>query len=118
LILIKRYRNRKLYDTEVKQYVSLDIIAGRIREGDDVQVVDNVTGDDVTVLILAQIIADQERRQGGDLLAHWRVGEHLLQALRGRFNLPSRLEVEALADQVEALTKLVDDLSRQVPPKT
>ena len=96
MILIKRYPNRKLYDTQAKRYVSLDIIAGRMRAGDDVQVVDNVTGDDVTVLILAQIIADQERRQGVDLPPHVRAGEHLLQLFRSRFNLPSRRRLRYL----------------------
>jgi polyhydroxyalkanoate synthesis repressor PhaR len=115
LILIKRYPNRKLYDTAAKQYVSLDIIAGRIRQGDDVQVVDNVTGDDVTVLILAQIVAGQERRQDSDLLSHWRVGEQLLQSIRSRLNVPSRSDVELLAEQVEALTKIVDALRTQAP---
>jgi polyhydroxyalkanoate synthesis repressor PhaR len=61
--LIKRYPNRKLYDTEAKHYVSLDDIAGLIREGAEVQVVDHATGEDVTSLVLMQIIVGQEKRR-------------------------------------------------------
>jgi polyhydroxyalkanoate synthesis repressor PhaR len=65
--VIKRYPNRKLYDTTAKQYISLEGVAGLIRGGADVEVVDNETGEDVTALVLAQIIAEAERRQGGYL---------------------------------------------------
>jgi polyhydroxyalkanoate synthesis repressor PhaR len=58
---IKRYANRKLYDTEAKQYVTLDGIAALIREGEDVQVIDNETGDDLTAVTLSHIILEQER---------------------------------------------------------
>ncbi len=65
--LIKRYPNRKLYDTEAKQYVSLDQVAQMIRQGTDVQVLDHATGDDLTTLTLVQIIAEQEKQRGGFL---------------------------------------------------
>lgn len=64
MILVKRYPNRKLYNTDAKRYVSLDILAELIRQGEDVQVVDHATGDDLTVLVLAQIIAEEERKAG------------------------------------------------------
>jgi polyhydroxyalkanoate synthesis repressor PhaR len=87
LIVVKRYPNRKLYNTAAKRYVSLDILADLIREGEDVQVVDHATGDDVTVLVLAQIIAEQERKQGGflpiPLLTGWiQAGGETLTLLR------------------------------------
>jgi polyhydroxyalkanoate synthesis repressor PhaR len=63
--VIKRYPNRKLYDTERKQYVALDQIADLIRRGQEVQVIDNVTGEDLTAIILTQIILEQEKRQAG-----------------------------------------------------
>ena len=59
--IIKRYPNRKLYDTAAKQYVSLDGIAAMIRRGDEVQVVDHATGEDLTTLTLTQIIVEQEK---------------------------------------------------------
>lgn len=67
MIIIKRYPNRKLYNTEEKKYVTLDGIAQLIKEGEDVQVVDHTTGNDITALTLAQIIYDQEKKQSGSL---------------------------------------------------
>jgi polyhydroxyalkanoate synthesis repressor PhaR len=60
--LIKRYESRKLYDTEESRYVSLDEIAGWIRQGQEVRVVDNATTADVTSQTLTQIILDEGRR--------------------------------------------------------
>lgn len=60
--LIKRYGSRKLYDTEESRYVSLDEIADWIRGGQNVQVQDNVTADDVTAQTLGQIITEEGRR--------------------------------------------------------
>jgi polyhydroxyalkanoate synthesis repressor PhaR len=65
--LIKRYPNRKLYDTEAKQYVTLEQIAEMIRAGHDVQVTDHETGEDLTTLTLSQVILDQEKKQAGFL---------------------------------------------------
>ena len=49
--LIKRYGSRKLYDTSESRYVSLDEVAAFVRDGQDVHVVENKTGDDVTAAI-------------------------------------------------------------------
>jgi polyhydroxyalkanoate synthesis repressor PhaR len=65
--LIKRYPNRKLYNTDTKQYITLDEIANLIREGDDVRVIDNTSGEDLTALTLTQIIFEQEKKQSGFL---------------------------------------------------
>jgi polyhydroxyalkanoate synthesis repressor PhaR len=65
--VIKRYPNRKLYDTEVKAYVTLDGIATLIRQGEEVQIVDHKTGDDLTALTLTHVILEQEKKQGGYL---------------------------------------------------
>ena len=59
--LIKRYGSRKLYDTTDSRYVSLDEVAAFVRAGDDIQVVENKTGDDVTAAILTQIISEEGR---------------------------------------------------------
>ena len=67
MALIKRYPNRKLYDTEAKKYITLDGIAALIREGVEVQVVDHTTGEDLTALTLSQIIFEQEKKGGGFL---------------------------------------------------
>lgn len=60
--LIKRYANRKLYDTESKRYITLDGIADMIRQQQDVKVIDHETGEDITALTQAQIIFEQERK--------------------------------------------------------
>jgi polyhydroxyalkanoate synthesis repressor PhaR len=59
-LLIKRYASRRLYNTETSDYVTLDDIAGFIREGRDVQIVDLKSGDDLTRQYLLQIIAEHE----------------------------------------------------------
>ena len=64
---IKRYPNRKLYDTEAKQYITLNGIADLIRGGEEIQVVDHTTGEDLTTITLTQIIFDQEKQQSGFL---------------------------------------------------
>src|SRR5688572_13178768 len=61
--VIKRYANRKLYDTQHSRYVTLDQIAEMIRGGDDVKIVDNKTKEDLTSVTLAQIIFEEEKRQ-------------------------------------------------------
>lgn len=64
MTLIKRYPNRKLYDTSARQYVSLEAVAALIRGGETVQVIEHGSGEDITALILTQIISEQERRGG------------------------------------------------------
>jgi polyhydroxyalkanoate synthesis repressor PhaR len=56
---IKRYDNRKLYDTEASEYVSLDDVAELVRSGETVEVVDNATGEDLTAQTLTQIILEE-----------------------------------------------------------
>lgn len=61
--LIKRYGNRKLYDTQESRYVTLDAIAGFVKAGEEVRVVDNDSHDDLTAVTFAQIILEEERRK-------------------------------------------------------
>lgn len=60
-ILIKRYANRKLYNTETSSYITLKGIAQLIDDKKAVQVIDNETGDDITSITLSQILVDSER---------------------------------------------------------
>ncbi len=60
--VIKRYANRKLYDTERSCYVTLEEIGLMIKDGEDVRVVDNKTKDDLTAVTLAQIIVEEEKK--------------------------------------------------------
>lgn len=57
-VLIKKYENRRLYDASNSRYVNLEDVAGMVRRGDDVRVIDVATGDDITRLILTQIIVE------------------------------------------------------------
>ena len=61
-VTIKKYANRRLYDTESSSYITLDKLAGMIREGRDFEVVDAKTGDDITHQVLTQIIVEEEAR--------------------------------------------------------
>lgn len=67
MLVIKRYPNRKLYDTARKQYITLAEVASLVRLGQDIQVVDNLTGKDITTLTLSQIILEQEKKHTGCL---------------------------------------------------
>lgn len=60
---IKRYSNRKLYDTEDKRYITLEQIAVLVRENQDIKVIDNQTGEDLTTVTLSQILLEQEKRK-------------------------------------------------------
>lgn len=59
--VIKRYANRKLYDTKQSRYVTLPQIAKLVREGEDVTIIDNTTKEDLTNVTLAQIIYEEEK---------------------------------------------------------
>jgi polyhydroxyalkanoate synthesis repressor PhaR len=61
--VIKRYANRKLYDPAARRYVTLDDVAALVSRGDDVEVVDQATGEDLTTLILGQVLLDGLRQR-------------------------------------------------------
>lgn len=81
---IKRYGSRKLYDSVASQYVSMQEVAAMIRDGQQIEVTDNKTGEDVTVQVLTQVISEQGRRgssfPSGLLHDLIRAGEEALQA--------------------------------------
>ena len=64
---IKRYPNRKLYDLDRKRYVTLDDISLMIQEGEELQVVDHDSGEDLTSVTLSQIIFEREKKRSGFL---------------------------------------------------
>jgi len=86
--VVKRYSNRKLYDTVESRYVTLPQIAELVRRGEDVRIIDNNTKEDLTSVTLAQILYEEERRQSRALplsalkeLIHTS-GEKLMTSLR------------------------------------
>src|SRR5882672_2875486 len=92
--LIKKYANRKLYDTRTSSYITLESIAGLVRDGHEIKVVDRETGHDLTQVTLSQIVLSEEKRgpgpgsEGGAL--HER-GQALLDYVRKTLNVPSDL---------------------------
>lgn len=126
--VIKRYPNRKLYDTRAKRYVSLETVADMIRRGESVQVVDNATGEDHTTLILTQIIVEQERRGGGFLPLEVltglvQAGGNTLAALRRHLSVPLGLlrqvdeEIQARIERLVGLGELAEDDGRRLGQK-
>jgi len=119
-VIIKKYANRRLYNTQTSSYVTLDHLAQMVKEGTDFEVRDARTGEDITRSVLAQIIFDEENK-----------GQHLLpiQFLRQliRFYgdslqafLPSYLEMSMESftkNQEEMRQKFADMFSGRVPFK-
>jgi polyhydroxyalkanoate synthesis repressor PhaR len=68
--IIKRYPNRKLYDTDQRSYITLEGVAELIRDGETVQVIDYTSGEDLTSQTLSQIILEKEKNQAGFLPQH------------------------------------------------
>jgi polyhydroxyalkanoate synthesis repressor PhaR len=125
---IKRYPNRKLYDTTAKQYVSLDSITAMIRRGDDVRVVDHSTGEDLTTLTLTQIIVEQEKQQSGFvpspiLMGLIRSGGNTLASLRRSLSVPLDLlhqvddEIERRLQQLVGLGELAEGEAQRLLEK-
>ena len=67
-VTIKKYANRRLYDTESSAYITLDRLAAMVREGREFEVVDAKSGEDITRQVLTQIIVDEEARGGTTML--------------------------------------------------
>jgi polyhydroxyalkanoate synthesis repressor PhaR len=67
-VVIKKYANRRLYNTETSTYVTLDDLAQMVRSDKDFVVYDAKTGDELTHAVLTQIIVEQEGRHGGQNL--------------------------------------------------
>ena len=94
---IKRYDNRKLYDTETSEYVSLSDVAELVRRGDTVKVMDKATGEDITAQTLTQIILE-EGKNGSPVIP-----SDLLHTLLRRSG-------EALDTGLDQIRSTVDDL--------
>ena len=67
-VIIKKYANRRLYNTGTSTYVTLEDLAGMVKSGEDFIVYDAKTGEDITRSVLTQIIFEQENKGGQNLL--------------------------------------------------
>ncbi len=106
--LIKKYANRKLYDTLTSRYITLEGISRLVRDGHDIEVVERDSGRDLTPLILSQIVMGEEKRvrtdNGGDTLQDR--GQALLDYVRRTLSGPAAMvssRVERGRSDVEGL---------------
>jgi polyhydroxyalkanoate synthesis repressor PhaR len=113
--IIKKYANRKLYDTRTSSYVTLEGIAGLVRDGHEIKVVDRETGQDLTQVTLSQIVLSEEKRgpsrmvDGGVLQER---GQALLDYVRKTLNVPSDL-VNQMERRRGDLEGMVDEAIEQ-----
>ena len=112
--VIKRYGSRKLYDTEESRYVSLEEIGDWVRAGQQIQVVDNQTGEDVTAHTLTQVILEEGRRGHAPFSADFlhdliRRGERVVSS--GVVSLQQGVDrlIQASVDRVGPLRQLRDE---------
>lgn len=117
-LLIKRYASRRLYNTETSDYVTLEDIAGFIRSGREVQIIDLKSGDDLTRQYLLQIIAEHESRGENilpvnvlnDLVRSYMVpgGGMMPQFLQGSFDMlrESQSKMVSNMSSINPMTKI------------
>jgi polyhydroxyalkanoate synthesis repressor PhaR len=111
--IVKRYTNRKLYDTEQSRYVTLEDIARLVREGEDVRVVDNEAGEDLTAVTLAQIILEEEKRKTNLVsVAFLRKLIHSGEAAVQDIGDAASRSIEVLGELTEKATGRVRDVAR------
>ena len=117
--VIKKYANRKLYDTFSRRYVTLEVIAELLRDGHEVRVVDRTSGEDITAVTLSQILLDLERQRRGPTAEPLLVdavrerGEQLIALVRTSLTLPRELRqraTDSLASTTQQLESRVDDV--------
>jgi len=124
MLTIKRYPNRKFYDTEEKRYITLDDISERIRGGREVQVIDQGTGEEITSVVLTQIIFEQEKKQTGFvprsvLTGLVQAGGYTMGRMRSALANPLELlkqideEIESRIDQLIKQGDLAEDEARR-----
>src|SRR5205807_1319942 len=105
--LIKKYANRKLYDTRTSRYITLEGISELLRQGAEIQVVDRESGRDITAVTLSQIVTTEERRSDFEPSSgRPERGQQLLSYVRDALNVPAVLvgqEVERRRGELETI---------------
>lgn len=106
-ILIKRYGNRRLYNTETSGYVNYQELIKIIREGHDVEVIDSRTKADVTKAVLMQVILEEEKNQSVLPVSF------LFQVIRSRESAVQDFLKNYLSSSFEAYLKTKDEFDRR-----
>ena len=108
--LIKKYANRKLYDTRTSRYVTLEAIAALVRDGHEIKVVDRETNQDLTQVVLSQIVLTEEKRGPARLVgagtdALQERGQAFIDYVRKTLNVPAAMvgEVERRRGDLETI---------------
>jgi len=113
--VIKRYTNRKLYDTVESRYVTLDEIAQMIKAGAEVKIIDNRTKEDLTSVTLAQIIFEEEKKRSQMPLGVLReIIRHGGEAVAGFYQEKAGKVVERVTELKTKTESIRDDLSEKV----
>jgi polyhydroxyalkanoate synthesis repressor PhaR len=107
---IKKYANRRLYNTGTSTYVTLEDLAAMVKEGEDFLVYDAKTGDDITRSVLAQIIFEQENKAGQNLLPT----TFLRQLIRFYGDSMQMVVPRYLEQSIDALTREQEKFRKQL----
>jgi len=117
-IVIKRYQNRKLYDTKRSTYVTLEEISRMIKDGEDVQIIDNRTKDDLTAVTLAQIVFEEEKKKQS--LLPLGILKKIIQGggdtLKVFFEKTVDVSVNSFSNAKEAAEKVIDRIKDGLHP--
>ncbi len=105
---IKRYPNRKLYDLDRKQYVTLDDIFLMIQGGEDIRVLDHESGEDLTSITLSQIIFEREKKRSGFL------PKSILTALIRTSTAPFDYLKKSVSTSISAMHALEGEIDRRI----
>jgi polyhydroxyalkanoate synthesis repressor PhaR len=107
-VIIKRYGNRRLYNTETKSYVTYQDLLGIIRAGHDIQVIDSTTKADVTKSVLIQVILEEEKNQKNLLPLPF-----LFQLLRSQESAAQDFFMNYLSSSFEAYLKTKEEFDKR-----
>lgn len=113
-LLIKRYASRRLYNTETSDYVTLEDIAGFIRDGREVQIIDLKSGDDLTRQYLLQIIAEHESR-GESVLPVAVLNDLVRSYMTGKVSVVPEFLQQSFAVLREGQSKVMENMTSMNP---
>jgi polyhydroxyalkanoate synthesis repressor PhaR len=106
-LIVKKYENRRLYNTATSQYINQDQVAQLVREGHDVRVVDATSGEDLTRLILAQIVVEDAKAPDSVFP---------LDVLRQMIVASGRATQESALHYMKAMLDMYQNAFRAMPP--